>query len=148
MPSKWSLAIAQEDLAQIVQSAFENMLGLEVSWCGDPGSICNDRLTALVNITGESSRAVLLECSRALACQFAGRFLSNEPPAAVNEIVRDVLGELANIIGGNVKCALGRGLRLSIPTVLDGPVESAKAAERLRFACTDGPLWVTVTEGC
>lgn len=146
MPSELSLEIAPEDLAQIVQSAFENMLGLEVSWCGAAWTASSNRLTALVHITGESSGTVVLECSPAVACQFAGKFLSIDPPAVVDEMVRDVLGELANIIGGNVKSALAQGLHLSIPAVLEGSLPVAMAGERLEFVCANGPLWVAVTE--
>ncbi len=48
----------------------------------------------------------MFECDRQLACQFAGRFLSVDAPESVNDDVRDVLGELANMIGGNMKSAL------------------------------------------
>ncbi len=53
--------------------------------------------------------AVLLECDRRQACRFAGRFLSMDPPETVDDVVRDVLGELANMIGGNLKCILSHG---------------------------------------
>lgn len=63
-------------------------------------------------------------------------------------MVRDVLGELANIIGGNLKSALAQGLHLSIPAVLDGSLPVAMVGERLEFECAHGPLWVAVTGCC
>ena len=33
-------------------------------------------------------------------------------PDTVDDDMRDVLGELANMIGGNMKCVLGAGIRL------------------------------------
>jgi len=83
------------------------------------------------------------------ACEFAGRFLSMDPPELVDDVVRDVLGELANMIGGNLKCVLSPGIRLSMPSVVDGSDYSLRlcgAAERrqLAFQCDEGPFWITL----
>jgi HPt (histidine-containing phosphotransfer) domain-containing protein len=94
-------------------------------------------------------RAVLVECDRDEACRLAGRFLSIDPPDAVNDMVRDVMGEIANMIGGNLKCVLTPGITLSTPFVIDGsnsalPVCGAGIREPLTFACAEGAFWVTV----
>ena len=119
---------------------------------GRPWFPSRDRLTGSVQLTGDWNGAVLLECGRAEACRFAGRFLSMDPPAAVDNVVRDAVGELANIIGGNLKSALAqdsRQIRLSIPTVVDGGDYSlricgAEVCERVAFHCDEGPFWITV----
>ncbi len=64
-------------------------------------------------------------------------------------MVRDVLGELANMIGGNMKCVLTSGIRLSMPSVVDGGDYSlricgAEVRERIAFQCAEGTFWVTV----
>lgn len=135
------------EIAEIVQSVFETMLGLAAEPCAAGWSPSADRLTAVVQLAGEWNGAVLLECSRGQACRFAARFLSNEPPGSVDDLVRDVLGELANMIGGNLKCALMRGVRLSMPSVVDGNdyslhVCGAHLHERLAFRCAEGLFWV------
>ena len=56
-------------------------------------------MTAAVHLTGDWNGAALLECDRTQACNFAGRYFSADPSATVDDIVRDVLGELANMIG-------------------------------------------------
>lgn len=144
MLTESNLTISPEDLIQIVQSAFESMLDLEVSWCAAPCFPNRGRLTAVIHLTGNWSGTVLLECSPELACQLAGCFLSIDPPAAVDDMVRDVLGELANIIGGNLKSASGQGIHLSLPAIVDGSIRVGAAGERLSFECAYGPLWITV----
>jgi CheY-specific phosphatase CheX len=67
----------------------------------------------------------------------------------VDDVVRDVLGEMANMIGGNLKCVLTRGIRLSMPSVVDGSdycmrVCGAVVRERLALRCAEGVFWVTV----
>ena len=135
-------------MAQIVESVFVTMMNLEVCPSRDNLAPAGDQLTSAVQLTGEWNGAVLLECNRRQACHFAGRFLSMDPPEAVDDDVRDVLGELANMIGGNMKCswrracafdALGHGwqrLRLRVC--------GSQVQDRLAFECGEGPFWVTL----
>ncbi len=138
-----------EMLRQIVGSVFETMVSLNVSpsegtWRPGP-----DHLTSFVQITGICGAAVLLECNRWQACLFAGRILAMDPREEVNDDVRDVLGELANMIGGNMKSEMPTGARLSMPTVVDGSHASlhfcgSKVQKSLSFQCTDGDFWIFV----
>ena len=149
MPTESIIEILPAELAQIVESVFGTMMGLEAGECGTPWFPGGDRLTAAVHMAGDWNGAVLLECGQRQACQFAGRFLSMDPPGSVDDVVRDVLGELANMIGGNMKCVLTRGIRLSMPSVVDGSdyslrVCGAKVRERLTFQCAEGLFWITV----
>jgi chemotaxis protein CheX len=149
MPTEMSVQILPSELAQIVESVFATMLSLEVGEGGTSWFPSGDRLTAAVHLAGDWNGAVLLECDRQQACRFAGRFLSADPSGAVDDVVRDVLGELANMIGGNLKCVLMRGIRLSMPCVVDGSdyslrVCGAEIKDRLAFQCAEGPFWVTV----
>lgn len=149
MPVKASVGIQPSELAQVVDSIFGTMLSLEAHEGRRAWFAAADRLTATVYLAGDWNGAVLLECSRGQACRFAGRFLSIDPPGAVDDVVRDVLGELVNMIGGNLKCVLNRGIRLSMPSVVDGHSHSMRVCrgevqERLPFDCAEGPFWVTV----
>jgi len=146
--------VTVETLARIVESVFITMMELEVSTSEKLWLSATDRLTSFVQLTGDWNGAVMLECSKLQACQFAGRILCMEPPDAVDDDVRDVLGELANMIGGNMKSGLPMGVLLSLPTVMDGSdfglrMCGSHIQERLTFECADGHFWVTVltTEG-
>jgi chemotaxis protein CheX len=149
MPAELSVGILPSEVAQIVESVFGSMLGLETRECEEPWFPSVDRLTAAVHLAGHWNGAVLLECDRCQACRFAGRFLSMDPPDAVDDVVRDVLGELANMIGGNLKCVLTQGIRLSMPSVVDGDdyfvrICGAEVSERVAFGGEEGPFWVTI----
>ena len=149
MPTELSMEILPDELAQIVEPVFATMLGLEVGKYGTPWFPNGERLTAAVHMAGDWNGAVLLECDRRQACQFAGRFLAMDPPDSVDDVVRDVLGELVNMIGGNMKCVLARGIQLSMPSVVDGSdycmrICGTKVRERLACQCSEGPFWVTV----
>lgn len=149
MPTELSTELLTGAVAQIVKSVFETMTRLEVADCETPWFPGGDRLTSALHLSGEWEGAVLLECDRRQACQFAGRFLSIDPPGSVDDVVRDVLGELANMIGGNLKCVLTPGIRLSMPSIVDGSdyslrVCGAEVRERLAFQCAEGPFWITI----
>jgi len=140
------------ELAEIVESVFGTMMNLTATECAEPWAPNRDRLTSVVHLAGDWSGAVLLECTRTQACRFAARFLSGDAPAAgedaLDDVVRDVLGELANMIGGNLKCVLTRGTRLSMPSVVDGDyslrVCGAEIRHRIAFRCDEGVFWATV----
>jgi chemotaxis protein CheX len=136
-------------LMQIVLSVFETMMGLEAEESDDVWAPTEQWWTAAVNLSGEWNGAVLVECDQEQACRFAVRFLSIDPAEAGEEIVRDVLGELANMIGGNLKSALMSGIRLSLPSIVSGSDYSVRVCgatirRRMAFQCVDGPFWITV----
>ena len=59
-------------------------------------------------------------------------------PAAIDDDVRDVMGELANMVAGNLKSLLPRGVDLSMPSVVEGSdyalrVCGVNAVERTDF---------------
>ena len=149
MPTELSLEILPSEVAQIVKSVFETMLSLEASESVTPWFPSEDRLTATVHLAGDWNGAVLLECDRAQACRLAGHFLSTDAPGTVDDVVRDVLGELANMIGGNLKCVMTPGIHLSMPSVVDGSdyslrVCGAEVRDRLSFQSAEGVFWITV----
>ena len=137
------------ELAQIVDMVFSSMLGMSAAQSSAPWFAAPDRLTAAVHLAGEWNGAVLLECDHSQACIFAGRFVSQPAFDEVDDVVRDVLGELANMIAGNLKCVMTSGIKLSMPSVVDGSDYSlrvcrAEVRDRLTFACDEGPFWITI----
>jgi len=149
MPTESTIEIHLSELAEIVEYVFRSMVSLEVSESQQPWNPSVDRLTAMINLTGDWPGMLALECGRKQACAFAARFLSVDPPDVVDDVVRDVLGELTNMIGGNLKCVLAGGLKLSMPSVVDGAdhrlrVCRAGIRERLVFECVEGVFSVAV----
>ena len=149
MSTETTINILPTELAQIVESVFDTMMGLPAERCDTEWFPASDRLAASVHLTGDWNGAVMLECDSHQACSFATRVLSMDPFGEVDDVVRDVLGELANMIGGNVKCVLAVGIHLSMPSVVNGGdytlrVCGSVVRERLAFRCGEGVFWVTV----
>lgn len=138
-----------EEVVSIVQSIFSTMLGLEVSPVDDSSLPRRDRITASVYLEGAWKGAVYLECGTTQACAFAAGFLGIDPPLQVDDDVRDVMGELANMIGGNVKSTMGADVRLSLPSVIEGSdyelrICGSAVLDRVAFQFDSGHFWVTI----
>ena len=154
-PDEQAPELVADELAQIVASVFETMMSLEACQCGTLGCSWGrpspDRVRAMVRMTSGWSGAVLVECGHEQARRFTGRFLAMAPPDSVNDLVRDVLGELANMIGGNLKCVLKGGMRLSMPRVGnadEAPLQDTRVHQRLAFQTEEGPFQVSVVRVC
>jgi CheY-specific phosphatase CheX len=139
--------LSSEMIAQIVGSVFETMMSLEVERSGALWAPSEDRVTSAVCLSGDWNGAFLFECNRGAARRLAGCFLSMDAPEAVDEDVLSVLAELANMIGGNMKCAMMPGTVLSIPTVANGKgfnIDGGELRDRVAFHCAQGDFWVTI----
>src|SRR5207253_367907 len=88
--------------------------------------------------------AVWLRCPEALARDVAG-FLFGRPPDEVEkDDLRDALGELANIIGGNLKALMSGVCRLGLPTTAVPPPPADARRYRVAFRC-GGHVFVVET---
>lgn len=117
------IAIDAGELTRAVQQVFTSMLGLQLaSSNGDkPPDFPPDRkVSAAVGISGEWNGAVVLECGTATACHLAGVMMGSSPPPAVDEVVKDVVGELTNMVAGNFKTCLPGHSTLTLPCIIEG----------------------------
>ena len=119
-----SVVSYQEQIAQIAIDVFHAMLRMEVSVCETPETTVSDA-AALVRFEGSWNGALLIQCSFDQAFEFAGRLMRIDRPTWFNEDAADALGEVANMIGGNLKALLPPKTVLSVPEVF--PVTSTSA---------------------
>jgi chemotaxis protein CheX len=73
---------------------------------------------ASVSVTGAWRGHIVVSCSMNAARNVAGSLLGIDLDDVTSEDVTDALGELANIIGGNVKSLMPDPSALSLPVVL------------------------------
>jgi chemotaxis protein CheX len=136
-----------EAIEQTVRSVFETMMSLPVEpvQAGRPPEA--SRVTATLHFAGIWNGVLMLEVTRSMACYLASQFLGFDTPE-LDDNVRDVLGELSNMIGGNLKCALAPGALLSMPEVIDGEFSLRICAGTVCckrvFRCESGDFWVSL----
>ena len=79
-------------------------------------------VSAWVDITGPWNGSVVLSCAPATAEALTESVLMTRPPEVVDdEDVADALGELANVLGGNIKSVLPGDSRLGLPQIGAAP---------------------------
>jgi chemotaxis protein CheX len=108
-----------QDLAEIVGQVWSSYLDTE----GTEPLVPIDQspktdIVASVSITGGWSGHVVVSCSDTAARHAAGAFLLMDASEVSDDDVTDVLGELANIVGGNVKSMLPASSMVSLPQVV------------------------------
>jgi chemotaxis protein CheX len=127
--------VKEADLAEMVEQVWVSYLdpeGLSPLIANGDDAQHSD-VHSSVSITGSWTGHVVYASSTAAAKRAAAAFLAVEPDEVSPEDLSDVLGELANIVGGNVKAMLPAGAQLSLPQVVLAP-ESATtypSAERV-----------------
>ncbi|WP_299953487.1 chemotaxis protein CheX [uncultured Modestobacter sp.] len=79
-------------------------------------------VSAWVDIIGPWTGSVVVTCAPATAEALTESVLMTRPPTVVDdEDVADALGELANVLGGNVKSVLPGESRLGLPQIGPAP---------------------------
>jgi len=115
-----------EMIRQATRGVFGMMLGVEVAdhdaFIDEGGPVHKEGVVALVGLAGNWAGSGTFSCSANLAAKISGQLLMQEFTAIDDEVL-DAIGEVTNMVLGNVKTSLEEELGpmgLSIPTVIYG----------------------------
>jgi chemotaxis protein CheX len=107
------------DVEEVVKSIWSTLVDVPLEPGGGTGGSEESMVTGIVNIDGAWRGAVFVQCPLALASLLtAAMFQGDEAPTL--DDVRDALGELTNMVAGNVKALLPEPSSISLPTVAFG----------------------------
>ncbi|VBB42436.1 hypothetical protein TRIP_B200576 [uncultured Desulfatiglans sp.] len=139
-----------EQIARAAKDVFSTMLTLDVNLeeAQEALEVDGDRIMGSVGFAGDVAGIVCIIVSSTFAKFLTSRMLDCELEAveAVDD-VNDVIGELCNMIGGNLKsrfCDFGLPCTLTIPSITRGTrfrMTPVRGSQRLRmhFRCEDIP---------
>ncbi len=135
--------MTQDKIVELVRHAtkdvFGTMLGIELEDCEAkldvtvPGP--TEGVVALVGLAGQWAGSGTFCCSAESAKRVAGQLLMQEFKAIDDEVL-DAIGEVTNMVLGNVKTALEEELGpmgLSIPTVIYGRNFTTRSVAKSRW---------------
>mgnify|MGYP001184926511 CR=1 FL=1 len=119
-------AIATADhVLTIAQDMFSAMIDGEpglVTWWGGESAIILEPVNAWVDVQSAEPVRALVTTERATAEHTTRALLGMEPEESVaGEDMQDAFGEIANVIGGNLKGLMPEGGTLTLPIVTSGP---------------------------
>ena len=142
-----------EYIRAAVREVFGTMLGIDVidheSRVEETSPGPGGGVMSLIGLAGRWAGTGSFECPAELAQKISGRLLMQDC-SAIDDEVLDAIGELTNMVMGNVKTMLEEDLGpmgLSIPTVIFGRNFSTRSLSRTKwtvatFGCLDGEIEV------
>ena len=143
--------VPAQKLQEITKNVWSMVLGFRIQPVAfDQGKVsAQEFVLGKVTISGTWQGAVTLGCSSALARRAAAAMFGKAPAEADAGEIRDALGELTNMIGGNFKTLLKGDCKLSVPNVVDTVPFGAMnpAPEQQWFECEGGVVLVNAAQG-
>lgn len=135
------------EIEQIVQMIFETMLSTTIVPFESDGDAESHSLWGTIQITGDTPYSVVLSMSEGVARESTATMLQMPAELCSDEDNRDVVAELANMVGGNLKSMIQGSSHLSLPTVVEGQnlglqVPGAELVDDVAFDCPSGTLRV------
>jgi len=151
MKTSFPLESYRAGIADTTVSVFQTMTGVSVEQMENGPDRVAAGYTAAIYYAGEWKGALLLECSAEQAFGWISRQIDVPEDTVEAGDVRDGLGELVNVLAGNLKPLLPRGVGLSMPSVVEGSdyalhLCGGNLFERLHFSDGLAPFRVTLVE--
>lgn len=112
----------EAEVIELTRTVWETVLDLSIE---PAASIAEphaqeETISACVHISGGWAGSVILSCPKALGIRIACAMFELAPDEVEDELLHDAVGEVVNMIGGNVKGLVPGPSVLSLPTVATG----------------------------
>lgn len=114
-----------EKLIESTIEIFTSMVMMEVSVAGDPLqklAPLKKSITGMVGLAGVYKGVLAIHLPKQVALDVTSSFLGMDVED-INDDVQDAIGEIANMLGGNLKTILsdrGKDIHLSLPSTIYG----------------------------
>ncbi|HEX4901169.1 MAG TPA: chemotaxis protein CheX [Acidimicrobiales bacterium] len=115
------MLVLEDDLTALTGGVWEAFLGLTAEPVPPDDAVVGSCYSSCVHISGAWEGSVNLVLPEPLARTVAAAMFDLPPSDVSAEDLTDAVGELANIIGGNVKGMIDEPCELSLPVVAAGP---------------------------
>lgn len=136
-------------LTDIARNVWESTLGFAIlETATNRAAFPAPHLWWAVDISGHWHGTVLLCVPEGTARHAAAVTFDRAPEQVTSTDTADIVAELTNMIGGNIKGQLGGTNKLSLPRVASAEeIARAEVAPKLWFNCPGGEFAMTVAAG-
>jgi chemotaxis protein CheX len=129
--------------ADVVSYVFSTMLEMNVSADGSRTDGTHYPIVSAIFFAGGWKGAILIEFEEPLAFDITAHLLKIDRPHQIDGDVRDAIGEVVNMIAGNLKPTMPADTHMSMPAVVQGgdfkvSVVGSNQHDRITFCCADG----------
>ena len=147
-----SPVVPPEQILAITQDVWESFLVLHLKPhpLGEAAPpLAGPTVTGCVHISGEWDGSVFLQVGADHAQAAAEAMFAADAGSLSQSEISDALGELTNMVGGNIKSLVPAPSKLSLPSVSEGEnytvrVPGAVLLSRVALLCDDAPVLVSV----
>jgi chemotaxis protein CheX len=140
-----------DEIVAGTKDVFSTMLMMEIDGeesSDRPGDILSN-VTSMIGLGGDMRGMLSIHCPAAVALEITGALIGMEV-AELDDDVKDAIGEIANMVAGNIKVSFagaGIGVELAIPSSVIGKafrVCGFSGATRclVKFDIPAGTFWV------
>jgi CheY-specific phosphatase CheX len=141
------MSVGAVQIHQVTQTVWSTVLGLKIQPTKVAPPEAERFVIGKVSISGAWRGAVTVGCSAELARSVAASMFALLPGAASLEEIRDAVGELTNMVGGNIKSLMKGDCRLSVPAVVEGVTYGQEpvgptSSHAIWFVCEGGVVRV------
>jgi chemotaxis protein CheX len=142
--------VTADDIVEITRQVWSSFLLLDLLPMDvELAPLRGPRLTGVVQVSGQWRGSVVLECPLEHAVTAAEAMFAADAGTLSADEVGDALGELTNMVGGNIKSLLPVPSALSVPSVMEGDsytvrVPGAALAVRVALVGACGPVHISV----
>jgi chemotaxis protein CheX len=138
--------IDEGTVQSIAEDAWTALVGEDEILLPVAGELTGEVLSSWVDVVGPWTGTVVLTTGRETAAGLTRALLGDHAPDELeDEDIADAFGEIANVVGGNVKAALPGPSALSLPDVGDAPaVRNPADVCRLDVLWRGEPLSISV----
>lgn len=142
----------ESEIDKFTQTIWQSILDLDVTRVEEPYKIeqKENTLIGCVHITGGWSGTLTLQCPIPLARRAAAIMFSKSEDDTDMSDIKDALGELTNMTGGNIKALFTGQCHLSLPTVavtdFDLHVLGGELLTRESFSCENRIFTVSLVK--
>ena len=144
--------VLQNELVQFVNNIWDSLLKLPVSPSDKifkPEGQGNT-LASCIHITGAWQGSVTLYCSTDLAKKIATTMIPIPMEDLTTADIQDVMGEIVNMVAGNVKSLLPQPSAISLPSVaitdFDLRIPKTEMINTVTFECAQSLFLVTLLQ--
>jgi hypothetical protein len=114
--------IDEATIQSIAEETWSALVGEDEYLVPLPGDPVQDAISSWVDVVGPWNGVVVITTARTTAEELSRCLLKEHAPPVIDaEDVEDALGELANVVGGNVKAVLPGPSALGLPEVGSAP---------------------------
>ncbi len=142
----------QDKIIESAQEIFSTMVMMDITASGDSLATLGpltDSISGVVGLAGTHKGVLAIHIPSKVAIAITSSFIGMDVEE-INEDVEDAVGELANMLGGNVKSILsekGKDINLSLPTTIVGEkyeFQPTKDSDKciIPFQCDTGEFYI------